>query len=815
MRSAYLLIFVALLAVRCQDCSADAPANLMRVAADYDAATGPLDKSRVLNGSQGGYEAMVNRNWFPGSMPKLKAIGLRMIRLVHGKTTDAPPESKKPPKVEIKSHNGAPTLFIKGVPNAGLTYMTYNPQAKHYESFGKIGVDLASVSVTCDFSVFFNQPTAWSGPDEYDFNDMDEKMKLILTANPKAYVFPRVYMCSPPWWDDRHPDQLVKWEDGTTARKIGRKSTFPSWASVEYRQASAKNLRRFIEHVRKQWYADRVIGYHIASGMWEEWFYWSSTGSSDGLSDLVDYSEPMARAFQKWLTEKYPSDAALQRAWNSDTATLATVQIPTSAERQATDSFVWRDPAARQKVIDFYRFYCENVTEIIKVLARTAKEATDGEQLVGVFYGYMFFAYADNWMQDNGHLALQKLLQCKDIDFLTAPSAYAFRELGTGYSTGEAATDAMRLHGKYYMNENDYRTHLVPQQEAYRRISTIKESESVQLRELGNMITHGWGGWWFDMGGGWYDAPEFMEIIKKLNEIGERSICFDRSANAEIAVVVDEDSIFYSGLKKTLMLPLMYDQILPLGKLGAPFDWVFLNDIDAAPAYKFYIFINPFHVTDQQRNAIRRLKSRGAKGLLWLYGAGFAGDKSLDVKGCTDVTGIRMKMENKAGPLFVRITDQGARSLPSVDAATTYGTKNLIGPLLYPDDPQVEVLGTLEGHGVPGLVLKKVDGVDAYYSAAPTLPSSVLRAMAARAGVHIYDRQDDVVYANSSFLSIHTLGAGVRNIRLPKPTDVYDAYHDTVIAKNATGFDVDLPAKSTSLYFLGSEDAWKKSKHAR
>lgn len=721
-------------------------------------------------------------------------------------------QSTNSPKAEIKMHNGAPTLFINGAPNAGLTYMTYNPSAKHYESFGKIGVDLVSVSVTSDFSVFFNQPTAWPGPDQYDFSDMDKKMETILEANPDAYVFPRVYMCSPPWWDEQNPGQLMKWDDGTTKRQIGRKNTFPSWASEEYRQASANNLRHFIEHVRKQKYADHVIGYHIASGMWEEWFYWSSTGSSDGLSDLADYSEPMVQAYQKWLKNKYANDHSLQKAWNNNSITIAKAQIPTKAERNAADLFVWRDPAVHQNVIDYYLFYCENVTEIIKVMARTAKEATNGEQLVGVFYGYMFFSYADNWMQDNGHLALQKLLQCKDIDFFTAPSAYASRELGTGYSTGEAATDAVRLHGKYYMNENDYRTHLVASQEDYCRISNIKESESVQLRELGNMVTRAWGGWWFDMGGGWYDEPQFMNIIKKFNEIGEKSIQADRSESSEIAVVVDENSIFYTGTKKTLMKPLMYDQILTLGKIGAPFDWVFLSDIDLARPYKFYIFINPFHVDDQQKDAINRLKSRGAKGFLWLYGAGFAGEKSLDVRGCTDLTGIHIKMVEKAGPLLVKITEEGANMLPSVNADSIYGTDNAIGPLLYPDDPDADVLGIIQGQGVPGLVLKNINGIDVYYSSAPTLPSSVLRGMASKSGVHIYDYQDDVVYANQSFLSIHTKGAGVRNVRLPKRTDVYDVYNDTIIARNVIRFEIDLPARHSILYFLGSEEEWKKIK---
>jgi hypothetical protein len=118
----------------------------------------------------------------------------------------------------------------------------------------------------------------------------------------------------------------------------------------------------------------------------------------------------------------------------------------------------------------------------------------------------------------------------------------------------------------------------------------------------------------------------------------------------------------------------------------------------------------------------------------------------------------------------------------------------------------------LDGQGVAGLVLKHIDGIDAYYSAAPTLPSAVLRGLAARAGVHVYDNQNDVIYANKAFLSIHTQDAGVRNIRLPRRTDVYDVYSDTLVAKDAIEFGVDLPAMHTCLYFLGSAQEWKNAK---
>ena len=45
-------------------------------------------------------------------------------------------------------------------------------------------------------------------------------------------------------------------------------------------------------------YADRVIGYHVASGTTEEWMYW---GANEGK--YCDYSQPTLEAFRKWLRD--------------------------------------------------------------------------------------------------------------------------------------------------------------------------------------------------------------------------------------------------------------------------------------------------------------------------------------------------------------------------------------------------------------------------------------------------------------------------------------------------------------------------------
>lgn len=747
---------------------------------------------------------------------KKTAIALFLLFLINGLSLA---QTKDFAQTEIKMHNGVPTLFINGTPNAGLTYMTYKPVEKHYASFGKAGVDLASLHTTTDYHNYFNE-LVWIGPGQYDYSIFEQRMQLIMKANPNAYVFPRVYLCSPPWWNKEHPEEVARYYDGVAERSLSGQSekgvVVPSWASEKWREDTAESLRRFILYCKQQPYADRIIGFHIASGSTEEWYYWNTWGGSH--ETFLDYSTSQLMAFRKWLRNKYRTDLELQNSWHKPDVTLATAMIPSPQERDQTDFIIFRDPVKEQNVIDYYIFHSEIVVETIDYFAKIVKEETQRRSMVGVFYGYiMELGGAFYSLQNSGHLAIKKLLDCPDVDFLTAPSSYRFREPGTGFSTFMSVTESIKLHGKIWMEENDYRTHLLPVNTGYGRTENLKDSEAAQSRQLANVIAHGAGMWWFDMGGGWFDEPDFMKVIEKLNSIGEKSISFNRASAAEIAVVLDEKSMFYTGHTMELSKPLLSDQRPELGKIGAPFDYILVDDLDLARPYKMYIFLNAFHVTPSQLSAIKKLPSRGAKAVLWVYAPGFAGE-TLNTNGCFEVTGLRIGVQEKFGPLQVAISKNGASQLPSVQEGITYGMENTLtgrlanmqGPLFYGDDPSADVLGLLYGHDLPGLIRKNINGTDVYYSAAPKICAQVLRGIAANAGVHIYNYNDDVMYFNSSFLAIHTAEAGMRTIRLPRKTGVYDVYNDKVITMNAVKFDVDLPVRNTAIYFLGTEQEWKK-----
>ncbi len=721
------------------------------------------------------------------------------------------------PLAEIRNHKGTPALHINGVPNAALCYWGGRPIPKLFEQFGNIGVDLVSF-YPLDIFTYCEQPATDSTAAIYDYSGLDRHFNAIVEANPKAYIFPRLNIgMTPHWWDSSYEDELVVFDDGSRVPFMlkNQNLTVPSFSSVKWRKAAAENLRVLINHIRAQPYAKNVIGYHISAGSTSEWLQWNFEHGP-----APDFSVSQLTAYQKWLKEKYKRNRHLRRAWNNREISFETVSIPTMDERAAGDYFIFRDPAKSKHVIDYMEFHSWIVMDTMIHMAKAAKEACNYESLVGFFYGYTLHVRGQyqrvfDSFQEQGHFALAELLESPDIDFLSSPTQYEYREVGTGYSVFMSLQSSIQLHGKLWVDENDYRTHLTPINAGYGRTTDYKESVSAQLRQLSNELTHATGAWWMDQTGDYFTTDRMQKIIEKLNAIGERSIDFDRRSTAEIAVVVDEYSNLMMRSDNRLSIPLLYYQMLPLGKIGAPFDYILQDDIGLARPYKLYIFLNAFHISEKQRSMIDRLPERGVKALLWVYAPGYVGD-TLDVKSSFYLTGVQLATLEGESQLQVIINEKGADYLPGVEKDMLYGiheggARNLVGPIFYGDDPSAEVLGLLYGHDLPGLITKKIAGVQVYYSAAPQISSAVLRAIATNAGVHIYNFRDDVLYANNSFIALHTATAGKRTLKFPQKTSLYDVYRNFEIARGVKQVTVDLPVRESFLYFRGTKDQWEKN----
>jgi hypothetical protein len=697
----------------------------------------------------------------------------------------------RPVVAKVKMHNGAPTLFIDGKPNSAMVYMTYQPNSKYYRQFGEHGVHIYSFPSTCSrhtWQGFARQ--AWLAPgDHFDLSQLDQQILKILEADPQAYIFPRVYVNSPDWWDKLHPDQLVLYDDGEGEPKLFHETEnkpCPSWASGIWRQDTAYALRMYIDHIRHAPYADRVIGYHIASGTTEEWMYW---GANEGK--YCDYSQPTVEAFHRWLRARYKTDAALQQAWGQPGVTLAAAAIPRYQKRIATEHGAFRDPVSARDVIDFQLFLSDLTAETINYFAHVVKQETNREALFGAFYGYVLQLFEQR-QQNAGHLAPRTVWKCPDVDFLTSPTSYAFRSLAGGFSHFMSLTDSVKLHGKMWFDENDIRTWLTGGRTGeWGKQDTYEGSLAMQQREFANVICNSCGHWWFDMGGGWYDDPRILKDIGQMKVVADETVAWKREPVSQIAFVVDPQSLAYLRSHNGVTDWFLLRQLPQLGRCGAPFGYYDLGDLADMPPQRLYIFANAWAPTEQQRALIDQRVKRDGATALWLYAPGLVRGAKLDEQSMLDLTGIRLRFSEQPAPLKAALAE-----------GSTYGTDQAFAPVVWADDPDAEVLGTLAGSDRAGLVVKRMDGWTSVFSAAPVLPAGLLRKLAREAGVHIYVDSDDTVYANQSLLALFVDQGGPRTIHLPEPATVEDLFTGKVVAEGTTEFQVDTPGETTRLWRL-------------
>lgn len=689
----------------------------------------------------------------------------------------------------VRPHNGVPTLFINDQPHSGLAYTAYRPTEPVFADFAAAGVNLFCICATPTESGYGLSRTTWKAPDVYDYSQLDERIQMVLAANPDAYIFPRLYLHAPKWWTAEHPDDVVQFDpgDGNPVPFIHSGGLpAPSWASEAWRQATIEGLRRLIEHVQTAPYADRLIGYHLASGTTEEWMMWGANER-----EWVDYSPVNLARFRDWLRNRYRTDAALQAAWGDPAVTFATARIPTRKEREASAGSL-RDAKAQRAVVDFYLYNSFLVSDTIATFAKATKEFAGRDRTVGVFYGYLLQLCGEQRQQNAGHLALEEVLACPDIDFVCSPTSYAFRQLGgEGTCHFMSLLESVKLHGKLWFDENDVRTSLSPGKlGGWGKPENVAGDIIQQEKELAHVFANGAAQWWFDVGANRYDDPELMKRIAGLVVNGQSVVAADRSPVDQIAMVVDEKSLCRMRVGDRLGNQLLLGHLPQLQRVGAPVGHYLSSDLGVLGRERLLLFTTSFAPDAQQRADVEKLKGDG-RVLLFLYAPGVYQGDAFDPAAAESFCGIRLKQLPRSQKLRVALA-----------SGESYGAPEEVSPVFAADDPQAEVLGTLPD-GSPGLVVKRFPTWTAVFSAAPLPPATLLRQFADQAGVHGYTAPGDVVWACHGLVAVSVKDAGSRQIRLPRrAAQVVDLYTGQTVAENATEFTTDFADRATRIFLL-------------
>jgi hypothetical protein len=675
----------------------------------------------------------------------------------------------KPPVCKLRPIGGDAAIFVNGKPTPGFMYLAAGGlHPDYHREAAQSGVHLYSDW----FGTSRNGDMGHVAPDTYDYGEYDRYFGAILDLDPQAYFLPHIGLTGPLWWQQAHPEEMSLREDGK------REPT--SFASELWKREMGDDLRKLLAHLRRAPYADRIIGYIVYSGYTAEWQMWGTWQPSRD-----DYSAPALRAFRKFLANRYGTDTKLRAAWAEDNVTLATSEMPRWAKRRPPGPQVLRDPKTERQAMDFYEFSSNMTADAILHFARIAREATAGQALIGTYYAYLS-AHGIN-QQDSGHLAARRVFDSPDIDFLMSPPNYWYRKPGEA-ATFMSATDSLRMRGKLWLDESDHRTHLTEPGAGYGRAATLEETLGVFWREFAEVLTKRAAVSWFDMHGGWFSHPQILAGMGRAAAIAKTSLPRRKPFAPEIGVFVDPES-FYWMRSTTANSALVLNQIATMPQSGAPWDFCLLSDIGDArlPNYKLYVFLNAFRVDGARREAIVRKLKRNNATALFVYAPGWFDADGPSLDNMRALTGIRIAKDDVEG--VPQLTLDG-------DTAVI-GAKNLkISPLFYADDPGAQVLGRLVGSARPGLVTKKMDGWTSIYSAAMTLPPSLMRRIAREAGVHIWLETDDALYTDGQFLGLHAATDGPKRILLPSRCAAANAM---------TGKDVPVDDRTVSLTMKRAE----------
>ncbi|WP_339714719.1 beta-galactosidase [uncultured Kriegella sp.] len=488
---------------------------------------------------------------------------------------------------KIKLTEGRPTLIIDGEAHPPFAYMSYLGEEKYYNEVADAGIHLYNIpAYLADRGINstsgigpFRKPI-WIAENQYDFSSVIEDFDKIVTSDPYAKVIVRLYLDPPLWWERLHPEASAQLPDGSTYRQC--------FSSEIWKAQTGKVIEDFLEWIQESPYATILAGIHVASGFTEEWFYHPK--------QYHDQNPVRRDAFRQWLRNKYKKVTVFQKTWNDTAVTFETAQLANIDEAEKRKE--WRDPKTEQHYIDTFRFHTEVMTDNIAYFCKIVKEKSKGKLLTGAFYGYHYFVTDPR----RGHGALAKLLDCPDLDYLSSPNAYN-RVLGEDWPA-MAAINSVRLHGKLWLTENDTRTSITTllrdrshgiappgqyEDGVWLGPEDMETSKSFLWKNTARMLAFGYGGWWFDMWGGWFSDPELLSVLKNTQRLHSDYLPKNiERMTSEVLVVVDEELSFWDASYGSLTENILSNRY-PLAKTGTSYDLFLRSDLGAISMKKYKV----------------------------------------------------------------------------------------------------------------------------------------------------------------------------------------------------------------------------------
>ena len=699
-----------------------------------------------------------------------------------------PAMAQKAKTAEIRMLDGAPALLVDGQPELPFLYALTHVGGGRW-SWEELPAH--NLRNNCADGIHLFQVDLWfediwlPGRKKLDIDLARRQVRGVLDACPGAGVVVRLHVNAPMWWNRAHPEECVQFangpvedyptdlpfnhEDGDIYRSVRA-----SLASVRWRDEAGTRVAEFCRRLSRTPEGRSVIGIHVAGGVYGEWHPFGF------FRHEPDVSPPMQQAFRRWLSAKYHTDENLRTAWRDPAASLAAAAVPDTTVRRCCAEGVFRDPAREQYVLDYYRCQQAEVVTDIEHFCRIVKQSWGRPLITGVFYGYLHFALCREAM--GGHLEVERLLNSPWVDYFAGPTSYnrLSREAG-GSGLERGIVRSALLRGKLWFDEIDNGYLQNKQERDYVRSNLLNDTAYLAIlqRSLWLPLVQGCGLWLYDFGPrrntGWWDSPLYRAEIRRTRTYFEQARRQKPGPSAEVLVVWDTDSYYYTENVFTKTCELGLDNATDdLLRCGVPTDHYYFFDLPLLDlhAYKVVVFMNAWKLTPGQRQFIRDSVATGGRTLVWNYLPGYLDGQEHGKALVEAVTGI--SLQEIPVPDTVRWT-MGAAGITNPEH---------FQPLLVARDPAATAMAVLVGPGaVPVVVRKQLAGCTSILASVPLHGSAVFRQIFREAGCTVWNENNDLTLVSGRYLLLHDNEGGRRTLHL----------------KSGKSVDLDLPAPATLL----------------
>ncbi len=620
-----------------------------------------------------------------------------------------------------------------------------------------------------------------------------EITKKVAAIHRNAQVIAHLNLVAAKGWEMDYPEGVYRDRQAELAE--------PSLSDDKYWKHVDTLLRELVKKLQSAGIDGNLMGIEIDR---DGWLIPKNQG--------FDISPSSKKKFREWVRERYQGDEVLLRAsWFDGSASFETIRIPDFDSDGRKDPRLIRLDRRERAIVDYNLFLSDLTVHRIADLAYATKEASGGRLLVGVRYGQML----ESTHPTSGQLALGKVLRTPEIDYIAAPPSYKDRTPG-GVASPATVIDSIHINGKLFVSVEDFKTSLAtrPEPDSHNPVMRTPQAlESVHLRGLGAALAHGGGVNWSDQwGNGWLTTSSVWQRAKTLRTVFTRAMAAEPKA-PEVAVFIDERAMGYLMGTKPFnnLIKMVRESVL---RAGVSVGFYLLSDLtyrEKFPECKAYIFLNAWDIRSDLRSAIKQRLHREGKLLAWFYTAGVFDSGRESLERAREVTGIAIKPQpifSKAGSQVMDRRNPIAQAFPQ----SSISTETIVEPTYFAIPEDGSVLAEYTQTGLPSMVVRDNVGDESgakwssVFLGEPVCNAALIRAIAQKAGAHVYSFADDVVHVRPPFLTVHCCGDGQRTLTLPGKWSAYNLQTNEWAVVDSTSIRFTAADGVTMNFLIGPTD---------